>query len=177
MTRWIVVHATQGVLLARNVGYRSIGHGYYLEDGTETNNQLYSNLGVSAIAAVNDAANNRQVPGILAFYKTQHYDNPKVDIGISQIPYQTDIDDPTIFWSLNGWNDWEYNMAAGAETCGFCYWMVAANVSGPSKMMNWTGYASEQVPFGNDGFQCLLHREYTSMNLQECGDILARARQ
>ena len=151
MTRWIVVHATQGVLLARNVGYRSIGHGYYLEDGTETNNQLYANLGVSAIAAVNDAANNRQVPGILAFYKTQHYDNPKEDIGISQVPYQTDIDDPTIFWSLNGWNDWEYNMAAGAETCGFCYWMVAANVSGPSKMMNWTGYASEQVPFGNDG--------------------------
>ncbi len=152
MTRWIVVHATQGVLLARNVGYRSIGHGYYLEDGTETNNQLYSNLGVSAIAAVNDAANIRQVPGILAFYKTQHYDNPKEDIGISQVPYQTDIDDPTIFWSLNGWNDWEYNMAAGAETCGFCYWMVAANVSGGSKMMNWTGYASEQVPFGNDGF-------------------------
>src|SRR6266851_3903435 len=32
MTRWYVLHATQGVLLARNVGYESIGHGYYLED-------------------------------------------------------------------------------------------------------------------------------------------------
>ena len=29
MTRFIVLHATQGVLLARNVGYRSIGMGYY----------------------------------------------------------------------------------------------------------------------------------------------------
>jgi hypothetical protein len=106
---------------------------------------LYANLGVSAIAAVNDAANERQVPGILSFYKTTH------GVGIPQIPYQTDFDDPTIFWSLNGWNDWEYNMAAGAETCGFCYWMLAANVSGGSKMMNWKGYASEQVPFGNDG--------------------------
>ena len=146
MTRWIVIHATQGVLLARNVGYRSIGHGYFLEDGSETNNKLYANLGVSAIAAVNDAANNRQVPGIFSYYKTTN------GVGIPQVPYQTDFADPTIFWSLNGWNDWEYNMAVGAETCGLCYWMVAANVSGPSRMMNWKGYASEQVPFGNDGF-------------------------
>src|SRR5262249_19172586 len=29
MTRWFTLHATQGVLLARNVGYLSIGHGYY----------------------------------------------------------------------------------------------------------------------------------------------------
>jgi hypothetical protein len=29
-TRFVTIHATQGVLLARNVGYRSIGHGYYL---------------------------------------------------------------------------------------------------------------------------------------------------
>src|SRR6202158_2693637 len=40
MTRWYVLHATQGVLLARNVGYASIGHGYYLEDGSETNKKL-----------------------------------------------------------------------------------------------------------------------------------------
>ena len=51
-TRFITVHATQGVLLARNVGYRSIGHGFYLEDATETNNKLYSNIGIQARAAV-----------------------------------------------------------------------------------------------------------------------------
>ncbi|MGH7933352.1 MAG: hypothetical protein ACREQN_09305, partial [Candidatus Binataceae bacterium] len=146
MTRWIVVHATQGVLLARNVGYRSIGHGYYLEDGSETGNHLWANLGVSAIAAVDDAANYRKVPGILAYP-----DRVANGVGIPQVPYQTDFDQPTIFWSLNGWNDWEYNMAAGAETCGLCYWMVPGNVSGKSRMMKWSGYASEQVPFGNDG--------------------------
>ncbi|MBV8673671.1 MAG: hypothetical protein JOZ33_09580, partial [Acidobacteriaceae bacterium] len=42
MTRFITVHATQGVTLARNVGYKSIGHGFYLEDATEMNNRLYS---------------------------------------------------------------------------------------------------------------------------------------
>ena len=66
MTRWMVLHATHGVTLARNVGYLSIGHGYYLEDATEINNKLYSNLGVFARAAVKNPQNPRQVPGILA---------------------------------------------------------------------------------------------------------------
>jgi hypothetical protein len=47
------------------VGYLSIGHGFYLEDGTETDNKLYSNIGIFARAAVNNVQNPRQVPGIL----------------------------------------------------------------------------------------------------------------
>ncbi len=56
MTRWITVHATQGMTIARNVGYQSIGHGFYLEDATEVNNKLYANLGASVIAAVQSAS-------------------------------------------------------------------------------------------------------------------------
>ena len=52
MTRWIVLHSTQGVTLARNVGYKSIGHGFYLEDGTETDNKFHSNIGIFARAAI-----------------------------------------------------------------------------------------------------------------------------
>ena len=66
MTRWIVLHGTQDVTLERNVGYKSIGHGYYLEDGTEINNVLTANLGVFARAAVDNVQNPRKVPGILA---------------------------------------------------------------------------------------------------------------
>ena len=44
MTRWFVIHSTLDVTLARNVGYKSIGHGFYLEDSTETDNRLYANL-------------------------------------------------------------------------------------------------------------------------------------
>jgi hypothetical protein len=49
MTRWYVLHSTLGVTLQRNVGWKSIGHGYFLEDGTETDNKFYSNpcLGVA----------------------------------------------------------------------------------------------------------------------------------
>ena len=34
MTRFVTVHGTHDVTLARNVGYLSVGHGYYLEDGS-----------------------------------------------------------------------------------------------------------------------------------------------
>jgi hypothetical protein len=42
MTRWITVHGTQDLTIQRNVGYRSIGHGFYLEDAVETDNKFYS---------------------------------------------------------------------------------------------------------------------------------------
>ena len=66
MTRWIMVHGTQGVEFSRNVGYKSIGHGFYLEDAAETDNKFYSNLGIFARAAVDNDDNPRKVPGILA---------------------------------------------------------------------------------------------------------------
>jgi hypothetical protein len=145
MTRWIVVHGTQDVTLARNVGYESIGHGYYLEDATEINNKLYSNLGILARAAVVNAQNPRQVPGILAadFPNTQTVPIP-LQLPQELVPYHSDIDHPSVFWMTNGWNDFEYNLADGAGSCGVCYWFVPAFNSGPSSKMAWSSYAAEQ---------------------------------
>src|SRR5216684_4468929 len=139
MTRWITLHGTQGVLLARNVGYLSIGHGYYLEDGTETDNQLYSNIGIFARAAVDNAQNPRQVPGILT-----RKDNNIGAAGFDNFPYFSDSNHPSVFWIMNGQNDFEYNLAAGAGTCGACYWFVPGAISGSSRTEKWFGYASEQ---------------------------------
>ncbi len=58
MTRWFVIHATQGVTLQRNVGWKSIGHGYFLENGVETGNRFYSNIGIFARPAIVNAAIN-----------------------------------------------------------------------------------------------------------------------
>ena len=140
MTRWITLHATQGVTLARNVGYKSIGHGYYLEDGTEINNKLYSNIGIFARAAIKNDQNPRSVPGILA-KGGQASANP---------PFNSDFANPTVFWLMNGWNDFQYNMAAGAGTCGACYWLLPGLISTGSRNMNWEGYASIQklIPGG-----------------------------
>ncbi len=141
MTRWVTLHATEGMYLARNVGFKSIGHGYYLEDATEVNNKLYSNIGVLARAAIMDTVHNpRQVPGILA-------DNQDI-VGLKNMdymPYRSDYNHPSVFWITNGWNDFEYNFAAGAATCGACYWWVGAGVSGPSQYQTWDGYASQQI--------------------------------
>ena len=46
--RWITIHGTNGLLVRDCVGYRSIGHGFFLEDGTEVDNILDGNLAVQA---------------------------------------------------------------------------------------------------------------------------------
>jgi hypothetical protein len=48
--RWIAIHGTNYLVVRDCVGYRSIGHGFFLEDGTEVNNVLDRNLAVQALA-------------------------------------------------------------------------------------------------------------------------------
>ena len=142
MTRWVTVHATEGMYVARNVGYKSIGHGFYLEDATEINNKFYGNIGILARAAIQDLTHNpRQVPGILADNSPRTPDTHNDDY----MPYRSDYNHPTIFWIMNGWNDFQYNMAAGAASCGACYWWLASSNSGPSQYETWDGYASQQI--------------------------------
>jgi hypothetical protein len=111
MTRWITFHGTQNVTVARNVGWKSIGHGYYLEDGTETDNKLYSNIGIFARAAIGNVQNPRKVPGILAYTANKEVTNV--------VPYHSDYRQPAVFWIMNGWNDFEYNMAAGRTRAAY----------------------------------------------------------
>ena len=135
MTRWFTVHATQNLTLARNVGYKSIGHGYYLEDGTETDSRFYSNIGIFARAAVDNVQNDRLVPGILAASGAE---------GAEVVPFHSDYDHPSVFWIMNTWNDFIGNMAVGAGACGVCYWLVPGSNSGLSASRAWEGYASLQ---------------------------------
>jgi hypothetical protein len=47
--RWLTIHGTNYLVVRDCVGYRSIGHGFYLEDGTEVQNVLDHNLAVQAL--------------------------------------------------------------------------------------------------------------------------------
>ncbi|MCB8881474.1 hypothetical protein ACELLULO517_14585 [Acidisoma cellulosilytica] len=146
MTRWFVLHDTNGVELSRNVGWKSIGHGFYLEDGTEADNDLYSNIGIFARAGVVSSDNPRNIPGILS----QKSMEPSVR-------YRSDAVNPSIFWITNGWNELAGNMAVGAGTCGTCFWYVPSINSdrmdvpstGASMLTNqkWEGYSAEQEPY------------------------------
>ncbi len=48
--RWVTLHGTNYLVVRDCVGYRSVGHGYFLEDGTETLNVLDRNLAVQSYA-------------------------------------------------------------------------------------------------------------------------------
>jgi hypothetical protein len=46
--RWITIHGTNRLVVQDCVGYGSVGHGFFLEDGTEVDNILDGNLAVQA---------------------------------------------------------------------------------------------------------------------------------
>lgn len=46
--RWITIHGTNYLVVRDCVGYQSVGHGFFLEDGTEAYNVLDRNLAVQA---------------------------------------------------------------------------------------------------------------------------------
>jgi hypothetical protein len=48
--RWITIHGTNYLVVRDCVGYGSVGHGFFLEDGTEVYNVLDRNLAVQARA-------------------------------------------------------------------------------------------------------------------------------
>jgi hypothetical protein len=47
--RWLTIHGTDYLVVRDCVGYRSVGHGFFLEDGTEAYNVLDRNLAVQAL--------------------------------------------------------------------------------------------------------------------------------
>ncbi len=49
--RWITIHGTSDLVVRDCVGYKSVGHGFFLEDGTETRNLFDHNLAVMALRA------------------------------------------------------------------------------------------------------------------------------
>jgi hypothetical protein len=159
MTRWYVIHSTLGVTLARNVGWKSIGHGYFLEDATETDNKFYSNIGIFARGSVNSAENPRAIPGLLDARNGQE---------LLPLKYHSDAQYPSIFWITNSWNALAGNMGASAGTCGACYWYVPAGNHdmmdvppnpmpiSPQSMtmspMKWSGYSVIQADPKGPGY-------------------------
>ncbi|MGE0608268.1 MAG: G8 domain-containing protein [Pirellulales bacterium] len=91
--RWITVHGTNHLLVRDNVGFRSVGHGYFLEDGTEVYNVFDRNLGVQAFAG-------RPLPKQV-------------------LPF--DPNDGAAFWWANGRNTFTRNVACENNEYGFRY--------------------------------------------------------
>ncbi len=91
--RCLTIHATQNLLVSRNVAYNNIGHCYFLEDGLETGNKLEYNL---AILAKPSKKGEEVIPS----------DNQ-----------------PSSYWITNPANSLIGNVAAGSMNTGFWYAM------------------------------------------------------
>ncbi len=142
-TRFVTLHATHGVNIARNVGFLSMGHGFFLEDGSEIGNSFCYNLGISARASFEEyfkaqdpnSPTRRWVPPIL-----NEVTGDRPTIG-------SDATTPAMFWIMNADNDFVGNQAVGVHGVGTCYWPLHPTVSGPSRSLTWTpGYANYQSP-------------------------------
>jgi hypothetical protein len=91
--RWITIHGTNGLVVRDCVGYRSVGHGYFLEDGSEVDNILDGNLAVQACGGA-------PLPGqALAF----------------------DRNEGAGFWWANSRNTFVRNVAVECDRYGFRY--------------------------------------------------------
>jgi hypothetical protein len=91
--RWITLHGAQYLLVRDCVGYRSVGHGFFMEDGTEVYNLLDRNLGVQAFRGKR---------------------LPKQALGF-------DPNDGAAFWWANGRNSLTRNVSCENDEYGFRY--------------------------------------------------------
>jgi hypothetical protein len=91
--RWITIHGTRYLVIRDCVGYRSVGHGFFLEDGTELHNLLERNLGVHAYRG-------RRLPGQV-------------------LPF--DPNDGAAYWWANGRNAFVRNVSCENDEYGFRY--------------------------------------------------------
>jgi hypothetical protein len=91
--RWLTIHGTNYLVVRDNVGYRSKGHGFYLEDGSEVYNVLDRNLAVAARPA-------KPLPKQMLEF---------------------DHNDGAGFWWANGLNTFTRNVAVENGQYGFRY--------------------------------------------------------
>jgi G8 domain len=102
--RWITVHGTDHLLVRDCVGYRSRGHGYFLEDATEQWNVFDRNLAVQAVAA------KRLPKQVLPF----------------------DANDGAGFWWANGRNTFTRNVSCENDEYGFRFEIMKASNFNPT---------------------------------------------
>jgi hypothetical protein len=95
--RWLTIHGTNYLVVRDCVGYQSLGHGFFLEDGTEVCNVLDRNL---ALQAYTTKPLPRQV-----------------------LPF--DQNDGSGFWWANSLNTFTRNVACECDEYGYFFQVIA----------------------------------------------------
>jgi hypothetical protein len=106
--RWITIHRTNYLVVRDCVGYQSLGHGFYLEDGTEVDNVFDRNLAVQAIIA-------KPLPE-------------------QNLPF--DNNSGAGFWWANSRNTFTRNVAVECDRYGFKFEAAPVNKADPALNVN-----------------------------------------
>lgn len=96
--RCVTVHGAHKALVENNVCYNHFSHGYFLEDGDETENKFFKNVGMVS----------KRPPASKALLESDH---------MSRDPARFDA--PATFWISNPENYFEGNVASGSQGTGF----------------------------------------------------------
>ena len=99
--RWITIHGTNYLVVRDCVGHQSVGHGYFLEDGTEVDNVLDRNLAVQAFTG-------KPLPG-------------------QNLPF--DNNGGAGFWWANSRNTFTRNVAVECDRYGFKFEATPLNTA------------------------------------------------
>jgi hypothetical protein len=105
--RCITVHRTDFAVVENNTCYDFKGHGFFLEDGTEKNNQIIHNLGMLGKYP-------HRSKRLLSSDMTASGSSPMGE-------YQGRFPNVSVFWLSHPYNDVRGNVAAGSVGTGF--WM------------------------------------------------------
>jgi hypothetical protein len=127
----MTLHSTNGVTLSNNVCARAVGHLFYMESGTEQNNNLLFNLGIGAmdnafsIPTGNSAA-------LASFWRGDYLVNSNPNYGYNgfnvafsdQATVNGAANTPSGFWVTNPANNLMGNSVAGCQDLGRAYWIL-----------------------------------------------------
>ncbi|XP_067886689.1 cell surface hyaluronidase isoform X1 [Heterodontus francisci] len=111
-SRCVTVHATNGLLIRDSIGYDTLGHCFFLEDGIEQRNILYHNLGLLTKPGtlLPTDRNDVMCPSILNNVYGDYIPVPA-----------TDCKAVSTFWVANPNNHLINNAAAGSQDTGIWY--------------------------------------------------------
>ncbi|CAH1800781.1 unnamed protein product [Owenia fusiformis] len=140
-SRCVTIHGTDGLLIKDTVGYDTLGHCYFLEDGAEQRNTLDGNLGLVT------------KPGTLLPSDRDSNMCRKIlnNVWPGHIPDPNACNAVTTFWIAHPNNNFINNVAGGSAQVG--YWFIFHNkVTGLSagKLPNGHGSRSPMGVFKNN---------------------------
>ena len=129
--RWLTIHGTNYLVVRDCVGYRSIGHGFFLENGTEVYNILDRNLAVQAL-------NGKPLPKQV-------------------VPF--DKNDGSGFWWANSLNAFTGNVACDCDEYGYFFQVAKTPVFDPVLSVEQPGGQAKSMDIRTLPFLCFDNNE------------------